>query len=224
MVLVLLQRIAYATGKGLTMRKLQFCVFLSCLAAWSQTFTGSIRGTITDPTAAAVPNAKVVATDVDRNTEYPTTADTAGRYVFPGLPPATYVVTVEATGFHKASQPAFRLEVQQQATLDIALTVGEIATTVEVTGSAPLLNTTSATLGQVVENKIIQSVPNSGRNPLSLVLLAPGITGGTGGVSFISNGVRNNSSEVVLDGSALTGIEQNGGITDVKYNPTSDVI
>jgi hypothetical protein len=205
------------------MRKAAGCLFVSFLV-WAQTYTGSIRGTITDPTQAAVPNAKVTATDVDRKVEYPTTADSAGRYVFPGLPPARYVVTVEAPGFRKASQPAFRLEVQQQVTLDIALTVGEMTTTVEVTGAAPLLNTTSATLGQVVENKFIESLPNSGRNPLSLVVLAPGITGGTGGVSFISNGVRNNSSEVILDGSALTGMEQNGGMTDVKYNPTSDVI
>ena len=155
------------------MRKLQVCVIFSCLAAWSQTFTGSIRGTITDPTQAAVPNAKVIAIDVDRKVEFPTTADSSGRYVFPGLPPARYMVTVEAPGFHKSSQPAFQLEVQQQATLDIELTVGEMATTVEVTGAAPLLNTTSATLGQVVENKIIQSTPNSGRNPLSLVFTVP---------------------------------------------------
>ena len=126
------------------MRRSLVCVFLFCIVVSAQTFTGSIRGTINDASSAAVPNAKVTATDVDRNVEYPTTADSAGRYIFPGLPPAEYVVAVEAAGFKKTSQAAFQLEVQQQATVDFALTVGEITTTIEVTSSAPLLNTTSA--------------------------------------------------------------------------------
>ena len=206
------------------MRRIFCGVLFTCIAAWSQTSTGSIRGTITDPSNAAVPNAKVTATDVDRGLNYPTTADAAGRYIFPGLPPARYTLTVEATGFDKATQAAFPLEVQQQATVDISLAVGSLATAVDVSSSAPLLNVTSATLGQVIENRLIQSVPNNGRNPLSLVALAPGIVGSTGGVSFISNGVRNNSAEVLMDGGALTSIEQNGGITDVKYTPTSDAV
>ena len=206
------------------MRKLLCCALFSCAVAWSQTATGSIRGTITDPTKAPVPGAKVIATDVDRNVEYPTSTDTSGRYIFPSLPVARYELTVSVPGFQKAAQPAFQLEVQQQATVDISLTVGEMTTKVEVTASAPLLNTTSAALGQVVENRLIESTPNSGRNPLSLVLLAPGIVGSTGGVSFISNGVRNNSAEVLMDGGVLTSIEQNGGITDLKYQPTSDVV
>ena len=186
------------------MQKGILSVLFTCLAAWAQTSTGSIRGTITDPTNAAVPTAKVTATDVDRGVPYTTTTASAGRYIFPGLPPATYRLMVESSGFDKTTQAPFRLEVQQQATLDVALSVGSLATSVEVSGTAPLINVTSATLGQVIENRLIQSVPNSGRNPLSLVALAPGIVGATGGVSFISNGVRNNSAEVLMDGSALT--------------------
>jgi hypothetical protein len=171
-----------------------------------------------------VPNARVTAADIERGVDYPTTTDAAGRYIFPTLPPATYSLTVEASGFQKATQPPFKLEVQQQATIDVALNVGMMTTSVEVTGQAPLLNVTSAALGQVVEQRLIQSVPNNGRNPLSLVALAPGIVGSTGGVAFVSNGVRNNSSEVLMDGSALTSIEQNGGVTDVKYTPTADAV
>jgi len=114
--------------------------------------------------------------------------------------------------------------VQQQATVNVEMAVGAVTTEVEVVSSAPLLNTTSPNLGQVVENKFLMAAPNQGRNPLSMVLLAPGVTGSTGGVAFVSNGVRNNASEVMMDGGALTGIEQNGGITDVKYLPTTDVI
>jgi len=190
----------------------------------AQSHTGSIRGTITDPSQAGVPDAKVVVTDVDRNVDYSTVADSAGRYMFPTLPAARYTLTVEAPGFKKASQAPFRLEVQQQATVNVEMSVGAVTTEVEVVASAPLLNTTSPTLGQVVESRIIRSTPILGRSPLSLVVLAPGITGATGGVAFVSNGVRNNASEVLMDGAALTGIEQNGGITDVKYQPTLDVI
>jgi hypothetical protein len=171
-----------------------------------------------------VPNAKVTVTDADRNVAYPTVADSAGRYIFPTLPAARYVLTAEAPGFRKAEQPAFALEVQQQATVDVELTVGEMSTKVEVQGSAPLLNTTSSALGQVVENRVIMSMPIQSRSPLALEALTPGITGGTGGVAFISSGVRNNASDVLMDGGVLTGVEQNGGITDVKFQPTVDTI
>jgi hypothetical protein len=206
------------------LKKLSLALCLLAGLSFGQSFTGSIRGTVTDSTQAAVPNAKVVATDVDRKVEYRTQADASGRYILPSLPTASYVLAVEAPGFRKFTRAAFRLEVQAQATVDIALTVGDVTTTVDVEASAPLLNTTSAALGQVIENKTIMSMPISGRNPLSLVALAPGITGSTGGTSFISNGVRNNSAEVMLDGAALTGIEQNGGVNEVKFNATVDVI
>lgn len=206
------------------MRRILLLVLLSSITAWSQTSTGSIRGTVTDPSNAAVPNVKITATDVDRGIQYPTTTDSAGRYIFPGLPPAQYAVSAEATGFERTNQAPFRLEIQQQATLDISLTLGATTSSVDVAATVPLLNLTSATLGQVIENRLIQSVPNNDRNPLSLVALAPGIVGSTGGVSFISNGVRNNSAEVLMDGAALTSIEQNGGMTDVKYAPTSDAV
>src|SRR3954454_6103224 len=199
-----------------------FCLFTGL--SWSQSFTGSIRGTVTDSTHAAVPNAKVVAVDADRNVESTTQTDTSGRYIFTTLPVANYALRVEAQGIQKATRPAFRLEIQQQATVDVELQVGEVTSTVQVEATAPLLNTTSATLGQVIENRTIMSLPTNTRNPLSLVALAPGITGSTGGTNFVSNGVRNSASEVMLDGGAISGIEQNGGITEVKFNATVDVV
>src|SRR5213593_2158674 len=130
-------------------RRLCFCLFsvLSfSVLSWAQSYTGSLRGTITDSTQAAVPNAKVTVTDADRNIEYSTSSDSAGRYIFPTLPAARYTLTVEALGFKKASQAAFRLEVQQQATVNVEMAVGAVTTEVEVVSSAPLLNTTSPNL------------------------------------------------------------------------------
>jgi hypothetical protein len=214
------------------MRKLAICfAVLSALGLAQQ--TGSIRGTITDATHSAVPNAKITVTDVDRGVDFSTVSDTAGRYVFPTLPAARYTLGVEAAGFQKATQPAFSVEVQQQATVNVELSVGSVSTSVEVQATAPLLNTTSASLGQVVENRLVVTLPNSGRDPLALIGLTAGIiaTGASStnptavsGVNFVSSGVRNSSAEVMMDGGPLTGIEQNGGITDVKYKPTTDVV
>ena len=199
-----------------------FCLFAGI--SWTQSFTGSIRGSVTDSSHAAVPAAKVTAIDADRGVESSTVTDGSGRYIFTTLPAANYSLRVEAPGFQKATRAVFRLEVQQQATVDVELQVGEVTSTVQVEATAPLLNTTSATLGQVIENRTIMSLPTNNRNPLSLVALAPGVTGSTSGTNFVSNGVRNSASEVMLDGGAVTGIEQNGGITEVKFNATVDVI
>src|SRR5258707_15468500 len=82
-----------------------------------QSYTASVRGVVTDSSQAAIPAAKVIVTDVNRNTAHSATTDTSGRYVITTLPPGNYELTVEASGFNKFSQPAFALQVQQQATL-----------------------------------------------------------------------------------------------------------
>src|SRR5579864_6528792 len=105
-----------------------FCLLSAVVFAQE---TGSIRGTVTDTSSAAVPAAKITVTDVDRNVDYSTVSDSSGRYIFPTLPPARYTLAVEAAGFQKATQAPFALEVQQQATVNVQLSVGTIATTVE---------------------------------------------------------------------------------------------
>jgi len=196
----------------------------------AQTFTATVRGTVTDPTKAAIPSAVVTITDVERNLPHTVATDTAGRYLMPSLPPGMYGLTVEAPGFRKYTQPAFALAVQQEATINVEMTVGDVTASVEVEASTPLINTTAATLGQVVENKFILSAPLAARNPLTLVTLAAGLVpaensaGGSSGINFVANGVRANTSDAMLDGMNLTGIDQNGGITEVKYSPSVDLI
>jgi hypothetical protein len=196
----------------------------------AQSFTASVRGIITDSSGAAVPAAQVVLKDVDRNTDRNTVTDNAGRYVITALPPGNYTLTVEAPGFRKAERPAFELQVQQQATIDISLTVGEVTTSVVVEADAPLLNSTSSQLGQVVENRFIVQLPLIGRNPMSLVALAPSITpvntspSGQTSTNFVANGTRNSTADVLLDGMSLTNVEQNSGITELKYSPSVDAV
>ena len=109
------------------------------------------------------------------------------------------------------------------------LSVGEVTTAVEVQASAPMINTTVATLGQVVENKFILSVPLAGRNPLALVTLAAGLVPAKNSAGGVANQlcrqrVRELDADAMLDGMNLTGIDQNGGITEVKYSPSVDLI
>ncbi|MGH9660824.1 MAG: carboxypeptidase-like regulatory domain-containing protein, partial [Bryobacteraceae bacterium] len=122
------------------MRFPKLCSLLLVLTAlgWAQSYTAAVRGVVSDATGSGVPGAKVVITEADRNVQRPATTDSQGRFVLPALPPGGYTLTVEASGFRRHVQSAFRLEVQQQATIDIQLQIGDLATSVEVEGAAPL--------------------------------------------------------------------------------------
>ena len=101
--------------------------------------------------------------------------------------------------------------------------------TVEVTGSAAMVNTTIANLGQVIDNKTIVTLPNLGRNPMAFTYLTPGVVGsggrpGDANTNFVANGSRNSTSDVLLDGVTVVTVEQNSGITDLKYSPAVDAV
>ena len=196
---------------------------------WSQSFTAGIRGVVTDESGAAIPGATVTVTDVNRNVKFTATTDEVGRYVVTGLPPGRYSLTVEAAGFNRFTRTAFELLVQQQATIDVQMRVGDVTTSIEVAGTAPLLNTTIANLGQVIENRYILQLPNIARNTMSLTYLTPGVVGaggrrGDNNTNFVANGSRNSTSDVLLDGVTVVTVEQNSGITDLKYSPSIDAV
>jgi hypothetical protein len=202
---------------------------LSCSLAFGQSFTASVRGTAKDPSGASVPLASVSITDADRGTSQTTVADEEGRFAISALPPGQYVLTVEAAGFKKFSSGRFTLAVQQQATVEARLEVGEVSESVEVSGSAALVNTTIANLGQVIDNKTIVTLPNLGRNPMAFTYLTPGLVGsggrpGDSNTNFVANGSRNSTSDVLLDGVTVVTVEQNSGITDLKYSPAVDAV
>jgi hypothetical protein len=212
-------------------RSLRLLVWWAAAASlvYAQSFTATVRGTVTDPSSAAVPGAKVTATDADRGTTHGAQTDPAGRYVITSLQPGNYVLTVEAPGFKTFSSGKLTLVVQQQVTVDVSMQVGEVATTVVVEGSAALVNTTIANLGQVIENKYIISLPNIARSPMGLTYLTPGVVGsggrrGDNNTNFVANGSRNSTSDVLLDGVTVVTVEQNSGITDLKYAPSVDAV
>ena len=139
------------------------------------------------------------------------------------------MLTVESNGFKKFSSGRITLTVQQQATVDATLELGQMSETVEVSAAAAMVNTTIANLGQVIDNETIVSLPNIGRNPMSFTYLTPGVVGsggraGDNNTNFVANGSRNSTSDVLLDGVTVVTVEQNSGVTDLKYSPAVDAV
>jgi hypothetical protein len=202
---------------------------LLTVCATAQSFTAAVRGSVVDESGAAISAARILVTDADRGTRFASEADASGRYTITALPPGNYVLTAEAAGFKKFSSGRFTVAVQQQVTVDARLPIGDVSTTIEVQGSASLLNTTISNLGQVIDNSTILKLPNLARNSVSLVYLTPGVVGsggrrGDSNTNFVANGSRNSTSDVLVDGVTVTTVEQNSGISDLKFSPSVDVV
>ena len=199
--------------------------------AWAQLYTGLLTGVVTDPSGGVVPNAAVTATDVGKGFKYKTSTDSVGRYLLRPLPPATYQLTVEARGFRTALRSGIVLNVNENATVDVSLQVVGTTQKVEVIAAAPLLQAQDATTGQEVDRRFINDLPLVNRQVLDLAFLAPGVNPAplspySGGVAnnFTSNGGRNMTADVLIDGISNTATDPNGTIQDVSYIPSVDAV
>jgi hypothetical protein len=156
-------------------------VFLFSGTASAQVTTGTILGTVHDPSGAPVTGGKVTITDLTKGTTSQYQTDDAGSYNVPFLIPGTYSVAVEKEGFKRALSTNVTLDVDQKARVDMTLQVGEVTQTLEVTSVAPLVRSESAELGEVVGKRQVQDLPLNGRNFAQLVNLVPGVTAGQPG-------------------------------------------
>jgi hypothetical protein len=185
---------------------------LFCASLSAQTASGTILGAIKDSQDAAIPGARVTVTNVASNTSRSFTTDQSGQYTVPYLLPGPYSVSVEAQGFRKANRTGLTLRVDDRLTIDFQLEVGSLTEQVTVNAEATLLETTSNTLGQVVENRRIVDLPLNGREPFSLAQLSPGVLPvprgqapmHLGGSIPSINGASNSTSEVLIDGATDT--------------------
>ncbi len=185
------------------MIRISLAFLLLSLPAWSQTNLGRILGAVTDQSGAGVvPNATVTITDVDRGTSRSLTTDNAGQYAAPGLIPGTYTVRAEAMGFTTAERKDVLVQVGQDQRVDMTLQVGAQQQVVTVSGEAPMVNTTSATMGGVIENLPLVELPVSGRNYLFLLQTRPGIQNipGGGPNSYNTSGLRQSGQNYMFDG------------------------
>lgn len=136
--------------------------------------TATLNGTVTDPTGASVANAKVVATNQATGVETTTQTDTAGAYLLPSLPIGIYRIQVTASGFQSSIISGLKLEVASAVTQNIQLKVGEAAEKIEILADAAIVDTTTTSMGQVINDKTVQEIPLNGRHFTDLSLLTPG--------------------------------------------------
>lgn len=157
--------------------------------------TGSIYGTVQDPSEASIPNTDVMARNQDTGTERKTVTTATGDYVFANLPVGTYVVRVSKQGFKTFSQEGISLQVDRRARVDVVLQVGTVSEQVVVKGEAPLIEASKGTLSTVVDEKRMAELPLNGRNPLELTLLVGGVQPTSG--AFINQAFTNPNQQFV---------------------------
>jgi hypothetical protein len=202
------------------------------LSSRAQLYSGTVTGVVTDPSGATVPGAKVTLVDQNKGYSFTAATDSAGRYLVRSVPPGTYKIRVEAKGFQTEQQSGVTLDVSQNVSIDFALKVGGASETVEVNAESVHLQTEDATTGQVVNRRFVNDLPLVDRNFTNLTYLAPGVTetdapntkNSQGGINFNSNGSRNATADVLIDGASATNFDQNSGIQNVPYTPSVDSI
>ena len=190
-------------SKVVNLIKLFLVLVALAVVAAAQTGTSNITGAIRDTNGAAVPGATVTARNEATGVASTQTTTDSGVYAFSSLPVGKYTITVEKQGFKTLQKTGNVLEVGTPLTVDGALEVGQVTETVTVQSGAEQLQTANATLGNVVEQKAIETLPLNGRNPLTLLLLEPGVTqrsfGGAGSGVHV-NGSRDRAYNVTIDG------------------------
>jgi hypothetical protein len=177
-------------------------------SAWAQSFRGSIRGTVTDPSGSVIAGAKVSAKSTGTGLQRKATTGADGGYVLAELPAGEYTVTTEAAGLSPSAQNV-QVNVGLDTTANFDLTKVEKRTEqLTVTAEAPVIETTRDVLGQVVERQLVNELPLNGRDFGKLVALTPGTTVDPSGVAgteggfgqFNINGNRDRSNNYTLDG------------------------
>src|SRR3954468_13730147 len=132
-----------------------FALFLAAIPAQAQRITAPLGGVVRDPTSAVVPGASVRITNEGTSSAFLTTTDESGRFQAPSLAAGRYGISIEAAGFKRLERKGLVLNVDQSAEVELNLELGSSAESVEIVGEAPLLDTNSAELGQVINNQSI---------------------------------------------------------------------
>src|SRR6266446_1620781 len=181
-------------------------------SSFAQTFRGTILGSVTDSSGAAVPGATVTIKNVDTGLVRTVTTSDDGSYAAPELPIGTYSVSVEKAGFKLGVVTGIKVEVSSERRADVALQAGQVAETVEVSGDLlPQVESTSDTLGGIIESRVVTSLPVNGRDYQKLIYLVPGVAGSPDQITdspgsfgtFSVNGARGRSNNFLLDGTDM---------------------
>ena len=215
---------------------LGFAVLLlvSVSACFAQS-TATLAGTVTDPTGAVVPGASIKVRSLATNTIRETVSDSAGAYVVPSLQPGDYEIRTTAAGFGTSVIKSITLLVDQSVTANVKLNVQSAGETVQVEASAaPIVDSQTITMGQVIDKDTVQNIPLNGRHFLDLTNLTPGavvppangfLTGtsrGLGANSYITGGAREDANNFQINGINLNDMTQNQITFQPSINTTSE--
>jgi len=210
------------------MKKLQFCLvaismLLVALGAFAQVQNGQFTGTVTDPSGAAIPNAKVTVTNMGTNLSVTTASNQSGLYVVRELPVGTYKISAEVKGFKTTTDSNLALNAGTIQRVDFRMELGQAREVVEVTGEAAAVNTEDSKLASTVNSTQINSLPLNGRNVYDLMSIAPGAVSVAGtdfenGHNTVVNGVRENFNGFLINGVSNKGLS--GGVVNTPIEDT----
>jgi hypothetical protein len=202
-------------------------VALSPSLGLAQSYTGTIVGSVKDASGGFIPHASVTITDQQTGRQQSVTADGEGRYTSLPLTPGEYRIEAGLQGFRRAARGNVTVQVNSTLVIDFALEVGELTDAVEVRADAPLLETTTGTVGKLVDNRRILELPLNTRNVYSLIFLTPGVAGSIGNnynsMSYTVNGARPTMMDTVIDGVTASFPTVNG-FTGISVFPSVDAI
>src|SRR3954468_5463271 len=205
------------------MRILLLTLIFTC-GIFAQVDRGNVQGTVTDPSGAVVAGAAVRIANPATNLTQSTVTGPSGTYAFFNLPIGIYNVSVEGQGFRRSDVTGVRVEVNQQAKIDIALQVGDTSQSVEVAANASLIQTESTDVGSVIDNKRFTELPltlgGGIRNPSAFIFLSPGVSPGSTWEKHIGGGGAFNH-QIYFDGIALS---RGDLANDAEVNPSVDAI
>lgn len=218
---------------GVTMFRTFFLAVCLCALACAlsaQEFRGTITGRVVDAQGASVPNARITVVLISTGARSNTTTGGDGLYTIPFLTPGRYRLEVEASGFKHYVQDNLEVNAGDRVGIDVHLDLGQINETVTVTAEAPLLDTTTATAGQVINSSQVENMPMNGRTPLVLAQLAFGVVPNSdpkfnrpfdnaGPSGFSMGGAPAQTNELLVDGSPDTTWDLR-----VSYNPPVDAV
>ncbi len=182
---------------------------------------GSVSGNVTDRTGAAVRGATVTLTSVEQGTERTLKANERGEYLFPHTLPGTYVLKVTAPGFETYVVEGLRVETDQDLRADAKMALGVVQSEMVVGSEGGMVDTRSATVGVLIEKKLVEDLPLEAGNVVSLAALLPGVssvnapatfTSDTGGPTYVVSGARSNQNLFLLDGVVWNNLYYNTGL------------
>ena len=197
------------------------CLLIGLPISLQAQVTGSISGYVKDQTGAAVPQANVTATLVSQNSSMNTTSNSEGFYQFTAVQPGPYTVTVEKDGFQKLTHTNVTVTASQPVRLDLQLALGRVTQAVEVSAAPPLVNTSSATTSDLIDDRRIVDLPLNGRNVIGLAVTVPGVlnvnapqqlSDARSGPTMNVSGGRDNMNLFMLNGAYFNNPSRNTGM------------